>query len=172
MGRLRPGAAPLVLRPSERDTLAPAGVCLAFAVLGAFIIVADGSAWGWAALAFFGLGAIVLGATLLPGVSELRLDKEGFAVRSLFRTDRYRWSDVKDFRTVSIPPSGTVRVGFDCSSNARPAAAWLSGSLAGVEACLPDNYGLRPQELANMLTVWRANYIDMPSRLDYEGDIG
>jgi hypothetical protein len=164
MGRLRPGAAPLVLRPSARDTLAPAGVCLAFAVLGAVIIVANGSAWGWAALAFFGLGAIVLGASLLPGVSELRLDREGFAVRSLFRTGRYRWNDVKSFRPVTIPPSGTVRVGFDFSSNVRPAAAWLSGSLAGVEACLPDNYGLRPQELANVLAVWRASYTDMPTQ--------
>jgi hypothetical protein len=161
-----PGTAPLVLRTGERETLAPFGVCLAFAALGVLIIVVDGSAWGWAAVGFFGLGAIVLGATLLPGVSELRLDKEGFKVRSLFRTGRFRWSDVQNIRPVSIPPSRIVRVGFDFAPNARPAAAWLSASLAGVEGCLPENYGLRPEELANVLDAWRTSYTTSPITTD------
>jgi hypothetical protein len=74
------GTAPLVLRPSERQTLAPVGVCLAFVVLGAFMIVAEGSVWGRAAVEFSGLGAMVLGAPSC--LASLSCASTGMASRS------------------------------------------------------------------------------------------
>jgi hypothetical protein len=156
---------PQVLRPSKRRMLTWVGVCLAFVAAGAFLTTTGEFVWGVAAVGFFGLGAIVLGITLLPGASFLKLEREGFEVRSLYRSGSYRWSDVQEFRPVAIPPSGVMLAGFDFSPNARPAAAWLSSSVAGVEGCLPDTYGLSAEELAGVMEAWRTRHTESPSQL-------
>jgi hypothetical protein len=156
---------PQVLRPSKHRMLTWVGVCLAFVAAGAFLMTTGEFAWGVAAVGFFGLGAIVLAMTLLPGASFLKLEREGFEIRSLFRSGSYRWSDVQEFRPVAIPPSGLTLVGFNFSRDARPAAAWLSGSVAGVEGCLPDTYGLSAEELASVMEAWRTRHTESPSQL-------
>jgi hypothetical protein len=148
---IRTGGEPLVLRPSKGQQLKLVGLCLAFVAAGAFLMTAGELVWGAAGVGFFGLGAIVLGTMLLPGASHLRLERQGFEVRSLFRGAHYRWSDVREFRPVAMPPSGLTLVGFDFSPNVRPAAAWLSSSVAGAEGCLPDTYGLSPEDLASVM---------------------
>jgi hypothetical protein len=159
---------PLVLRPGKGRQLKLVGVCLAFVAAGAFLMTAGELAWGAAGVGFFGLGAIVLGTTLLPGASHLRLEREGFEIRSLFRAAHYRWSNVQNFRPVAIPPSGMTLVGFDFSPNARPAAAWLSSSVAGAEGCLPDTYGLSPEDLSSVMEAWRTRHTESPGRLEDE----
>jgi hypothetical protein len=153
---LQPGRAPVVLRPSKRKELALLAVSLGFAVLGAFA-AASGEAIGWAALVFFGLCAVVAVVTLLPGASYLRLEPEGFVMCSLYRADRLRrWDEVTGFHVYSTP--GGAQVGFDFSPGARPPGSGLARGLAGVDGGLPNTYGLKAEELAELLSLWRETY--------------
>lgn len=111
--KLGPRGAPLVLRPSKRTMVLFLGICAAFIAVGAAITMEakvrvggfdfSGPVLGWVVIALSGLGAVVLGATLLPGASYLRLSPEGLEMRSLFRSKRLRWSDVRGFRPIPIP---------------------------------------------------------------------
>lgn len=157
-GEFTPNLERCVLRPSRRRTAGLVALCLLFVALGSALIAAGNGLVGGIAVLFFGLGAAVLGTNLLPGAAELRLDREGLEVRSLFRSRRFRWSDVHGFRPVTIPPAHSAVVGFDFSPGARPAGASLASSLAGVEGALPNTYGLSAAELATLLEQWRVRY--------------
>jgi hypothetical protein len=150
---LRPGRKPVVLRPGKRKELVLLAVSLGFAVLGGFA-AASGEAIGWAALVFFGLCAAVAVVTLLPGAAYLRLEREGFVMCSLYRADRLRrWDEVTAFHVHSTP--GGAQVGFDFAPGAEPAGSGIARALAGVEGGLPSTYGLKAEELAELMNLWR-----------------
>jgi hypothetical protein len=154
---LRPDRAPVVLRPSKRKQLGLMALSVALAFSGA-LAGASGEAVGWAATAFFGLCAIVAGVTLLPGASYLRLEREGFVTCSLFRAGGLQqWDEVTGFRVYSTP-GGAGHVGFDFSPDAQPRGSQIARRLAGVGGAVPDTYGLRPEELAELLNLWRATH--------------
>lgn len=159
---LLPGREPVTLRPRRLKGLALIAVCVAFAVVGA-IVGADGKLVGWLVLAFFGLGAAVIAASLVSGSSYLRLDGDGFEVRALFRAGRFGWSEVANFRPFRTP--GGSFVGFDFAPGFEPRAAVISRDLAGVEGGLPDTYGLTPDQLAALLTTWQDWYAEGPAGL-------
>lgn len=92
------------------------------------LAAASGAAIGWATAGFFGLCAVVAGVTLLPRAAYLRLER------------------------------GAGHVGFDFSPEAEPAGAAIASKMAGVQGGLPDTYGLKPEELAELLTLWRRTY--------------
>ena len=160
---MRPERAPVTLRPSRLRWIL---VLLASLVLGAggVLMIADGRDIGWLVAGFFGLCAAVACVSMLPGASYLVLDEEGFTVGSLFRSARVVWPEVVEFYPWVVMATGmraVTHVAFELSpdrrnqATARVLSRLVSG---GVEAGLPDTYGLRAEELAELMNRWREHY--------------
>jgi hypothetical protein len=146
---------PIVLRPKRSQFLVLATICLAFVLIGAWGI-ARGEQAGWFCCGFFGLGIPVALISMLPNASSLELNSEGFTVRSLFRSGTTRWEDVSDFGVGRIGPNAMVMFNFvDTYRRAGP-IRWVNAALTGYEAALPDSYGLRADELADVMNGYRA----------------
>jgi hypothetical protein len=135
-------------------------------VAGGVFALPSASVEGVAAIAFFGLGALVAVVHLFPGSSYLELEQSGFTVCNLFRKTRYRWIDVAEFRPVfTDQPKPLVGLrlvpGFPMSTAFRKFATQLTG----VEGALPGTYGLSATELAALLDKVRAEQVRDPQTL-------
>lgn len=146
--------ASLRLRPSPWKHLALMVLSAGFVTMGGFL-VAQGQAFGWLCIAFFGLGVVVAIVTLLPGASYLELRQDGFECSSLYRKWFQRWSDVEEFFPQRIATSEMVCWNFAPGYVAQPRGRRVSAGLTGVEAALPDTYGLPASELAALMNRWR-----------------
>lgn len=144
----------LLLKPSRRNWIGMLVGCLAFTAIAANMAL-EGDAWGWFGVVIFGTCAVVAGIQFIPGSGHLRLRRDGFEFRSLWRTKSYRWADVANFQTAEFYRKRFVvwdwAPGFE-----KPRAASLHAKFAGVESGLPDSYGLKPNELATLMNEWRA----------------
>jgi hypothetical protein len=111
----------------------------------------------WMFLFFFGLCAAVFVAQLLPGASYLRLHGEGFDVCSLYRKwPTIRWESTSYFRVTRLPPVGHALVVFDAEGLGKETLQAINRGLTGAAAGLPDTYGMKPQELADLMNAWRS----------------
>jgi hypothetical protein len=154
---LHPARARVVLRPKKRKEALLVVLCLVLAFISA-LAGASGSFIGWLGFAFFALAAVVIAVNLVPGASYLRLEPSGFLVCSLFRADRlWGWDEVTGFRVYDLP-GGTRQVGFDFAPGAEPAGSRLASRLAGVQGALPNTYGLKAEELADLMNRWREEH--------------
>ncbi|MFQ3582670.1 MAG: STM3941 family protein [Chloracidobacterium sp.] len=143
---------PIILRPSRRRLTGLLAVSLLFVGLGIWLIPRN-PLIGIANIIFFGACAIIFLAQCHPRASALVLDKEGFTFSSLFRAQTVRWEDVLAFEVVVIGPNRLVGwVGTTTPTQYRRLAT-INQDLFGVTACLSDNFGLPPEELAVLLTV-------------------
>lgn len=117
---------------------------------------------GYASCALFGLIATISLLLLVPGSSFLQITPEGIAIRTLWRTQRYGWSDFECFGLAEIATvhQGVThrhrRIGFNFSEVSQHRTksrrfASLNERLSGFQAALPDNYGWDPPELAEHL---------------------
>lgn len=131
------------------------GGLMAVAALIGLVLGLGGSWEGWAIFAFAVLIAGFCGLLALPQFLWLKVGPDGFAFRSGFRTRRYRWSEVWDFR---IPPPRKAgrrwsqTVIFDFSPNG---PTTRSGKLRGWDEFLPDTFGHEPEDLAGKMQAWR-----------------
>jgi hypothetical protein len=111
--------------------------------------------FGWAAVIFFGIAAILLLVRLITK-NELSLSPEGFTVTNLGRTATTPWTHVESFGVMS--PGGRARiVGYNFVEGLGGVAGMrrAARSRMGYEALLPDTYGLKPEELARLMNDWR-----------------
>ena len=114
---------------------------------------------GWIGTFFFGLCAIVFIIQLLPNSSYLKLTKEGFEEKNLFKTKFTNWNEIDSFRVgyITTQYSRQKKIMFDYSNSYEKAKLMrkLSKSLAGNEGSLVDNYGMKVEELINLLNEWK-----------------
>jgi hypothetical protein len=127
--------------------------------VGVWLILA-GEWFGWLAAIFFGLCAIVLAATLLPNSSYLQIGPEGFAIRSLYRTQSFRWSDVGPFVVRRFKNGQMVMFDFSEEYSQQRRLRELSKALAGHDGGLVDSYGLSHDDLAALLNRYREAAIE------------
>jgi hypothetical protein len=140
----------LLLRPSMRKLTLYLLLCVALTGMDVFVIVTDGGIVGWFGLVFF--GSLVFAVQFMPSASYLSLTAEGFIVSALFRKwPLIRWEDVSEFRVASVPPTGTKMVVFDWHRSAKQRLRKINRALVGAGEGLPDTYGLKPGELAELL---------------------
>ena len=160
MGRF-PG--PVTLYPSRTKWLLIllAGVLL---TVGGILMIRDGKASGWFVAGFFGVVAVTSLVVMLPGANGLTLDREGFVAKSLFRAHRTRWVDAQGFATSVIPPSHQRLVVYDDLTQAPGALTRINVSITGRNAALADTYGLSADDLANLMTAWRARALGASAR--------
>lgn len=95
---------PLFEKPGDTNVIRPSLMyngSLAFgcAVMGVALLHAEAAKVEGATLMaiFLMLSAVVIMATHLPGSTGVWLDDDGFLVRDMYRSERYRWSDVGPF---------------------------------------------------------------------------
>lgn len=125
-------------------------ICLGFAIIG-YWLLQRGDEVGWLCLVFFGLGAIVISIQIVPGASWLALDDTGFTVCSLFRTHRYLWTDIKEFGIIRVHHNKMVAFNFVPGIDKSKIGRKVSHTLTSYEGALPDTYGLKAEELAEMM---------------------
>ena len=116
----------------------------------------DGERMGWFCGGFFALGIPIFLLQLHPRCSFLTVSDEGLEISSLFRRSTTRWKDIAEFgvytlRQHGLPVSKQVGInyvpGYEQLSKARAVAK----ALTGFEGALPDTYGYRAEELAQLL---------------------
>ena len=144
------GASIVTLRPRPWKWLGMLLGCLAFCVI-ALLMLRDGRVAGWFCLAVFGLGDVIAAVALLPGANYLHLDEEGFIFSSLFRAHRVRWDEVEGFGVVRVASSQMVGWLYREGRQPQGRGVRMSLAIAGCHAALPENYGLRAEELAQLL---------------------
>jgi hypothetical protein len=149
-----------VLRAGRLHWVAIAIVSLTFAVAGLYLVAQD-ERRGFAVAGFFGLTALLAVAMLVYGHANLRLTEDEFAVGRLWRDAAYRWADVSPFKVVSI--RGGRRVAFDLAGD-RGMLASLARKQFGASVILPDSYGMKAEELADLLNAWRMAAIEPAGR--------
>lgn len=129
------------------------------AAIGFWLYQRDQSATGLVLGGICSLIAVATAAQLLPGASELVLDSEGFSIKAMFRTQRYRWVDVTGFNVGKIGFNSMVTFNltdeFKARSEAEKAAAEFMKNINGHEAALPANYGMTPKDLSELMNRWR-----------------
>jgi hypothetical protein len=158
-------AGELVLQAERRPLIWPLVGSLAFVVIGAWM-VGTGSALGWVVIVFFGVGLVVFPLAMLPGSASLRIGRDGYVVRWMFRDRAESWEHIKIFvpsRLPSITPQW--RVGFlyhewyvPRGGRAGRGGLAASTSLSGLHGRLPNNFGLSAQELADLLNTRLTEY--------------
>ena len=130
-------------------------VALAFVSAGLWLRP-DHALSGYAAIAFFGLCAVVFAINLLPRSSYLQITSEGFEMCSMFRSRFIAWKDVGRFGVTRI---GTRKmVGWDPLQPVSKLGK-ANQTLCGYAFALPDTYGLKAEELAELLNSVRDRHI-------------
>lgn len=133
-------------------------LCSAFTAIGVWMVL-DGQKMGWFCGGFFALGIPIILIQLHPRASFLTVTDSGFEFSALLRRSCYRWSDVSEFGTYALRQNGlpigtfvgfNFYPGYQRSSKIRA----VSKAMAGFEGGLPDTYGFRAEELAQLLALY------------------
>jgi hypothetical protein len=80
---------------------------------------------------------------------------------TLVQDNTYRWTDIKEFNLIThrymgfIPIRRLVCFKFSENYGKRNAVARLAGAIAQFDRTLPDNYGMKPKDLAALLEFCR-----------------
>ncbi|WP_375455763.1 hypothetical protein [uncultured Methylobacterium sp.] len=151
------------LSPSPYRWLGVLATSLVFVSIGV-VVPSEGTGF-WIVnvlgVGFFGLGALVALAQLVPGVSGLTIDRDGFVMKSLGRRHATAWGDVVGaFRVVRAVPAQPM-IGYDLTpAKAQGRLARTNKAAYGLHAAIPDTYGRRIEELTALLNArldrWRS----------------
>ena len=116
-----------------------------------------------AGVLLFGAAVVMCIVQLVPRWSHLRIAPDGLVLRNLGRTQRWSWNDLENFTTYEIYHQyGSVKnVGFDrrdLTPERQSFFQTLTRGMTGVDGALPDTYGMRHEELADVLNAARDRY--------------
>lgn len=142
------------LYPSKTKSVLFLLLTLVFVVIGILMIL-DGAGMGWLVTIVFGLGTITFILNMLPQASYLKLDSEGFEMCSLFRKHRYSWEDVSYFGVGRISHNKMVMFDFSDRYQKARKARKISSMIAGAEGALHDNFGMKAEELADLMNAYK-----------------
>jgi hypothetical protein len=148
---------PTTLRPSRKKAAMLFLVSLLF-VVGGIWMVRDGQMMGYLCGGFFALGLPVFALQFHPKAAYLRLEPDSFTFCSLFRAHTVRWAIIREFAVICVGPNRMVAWNFTPDYPASGSARAISKSLSGYEAALPDTYGMKPQELVELMEGLRQSY--------------
>ncbi len=126
-------------------------------------MVRDGKLMGYFCGGFFALGLPVFALQFHPKAAYLHLAPDGFTFCSLFRAHTVRWTHVGEFAVICVGPNRMVAWNFTPDYPATGRARAISKSLSGYEAALPNTYGMKPHELADLLDSLRRRYAANPN---------
>jgi len=143
------------LKPSPWKHLALFATGAAFVAVA--VLIAPQHPWlAWCCGLLFGACALAALVALLPGSTGLRLEPGRMTVRSLYREWHLRREDVGVFYVRPVAGRWMVCWNYAPGYDEQRLGRRLSSAVAGVEAGLPDTYGMKAAELAELLNRWRA----------------
>jgi hypothetical protein len=148
----------VTLRPNRAKLGGFLAMSLVFVAIGAVMTTSGGTVRGvpayiagWAGVIFFGLGALVFVAMLLPGAAYLRLQPDGYTVCALFRANFYPWAAVHQFGVTRIGVRRMVGFTYEPDSEFKSRFTRINTNIAGYDNVLPDPYGLSVEALADLM---------------------
>lgn len=148
----------MTLTPNRSKFVILLLVSAAFVAVGMFLVAQGKPLIGWLNICFFGPGAAVAIVSLLPGSHHLRLTDEGFEVCSLYRRWSVRWGDVQAFSPALVSRREMVCWNYAADYTGQRLGRVVANNLTGVEAGLPDTYGMTAADLAALLNQWRERH--------------
>jgi hypothetical protein len=158
MSKMIDVSTPVVLRSRHEKALwFLLGALLLLMPVGAAMIW-EGKLFGWLILAF-GVMIVCRSAAQLfcPWLYYLRVSSDGFELHGLFRTRRYRWSDVEQFYVGNLGRLNVIRMRYAASFEPRSIWRFLEGALGEQhEGAIVDQYDLSREALAEYLNRWKA----------------
>ncbi len=159
----------LILRPRPWKWVGLLAISLLFVTGGWLMVRDDKGVAGWFVGVFFGLCAIVFMVQMIPGASRLVVTTMGLYVRHAFRQWSYAWPDIERFGVHEWTQwHGPFRqrhrqVGVvlrDAHGSHTGKLHMLTRAMSGFDGTLPDNYGYKHQELADLLNSYLKNHGD------------
>ncbi len=151
-----------VLRPKKSSAIWLLFGCGFFVAIGIWMAQEEG--WiGYLCAGFFGLGIMVAIVKLIPGSTYLRIAEDGLTFATLFRVKTIPWNVIEQFFVVTMQQTGvTVHklVGFNYVPDYDRAQALrrINFAMTQCEGALPDTYGKKAEELADLLNRYLAKY--------------
>lgn len=149
----------MTLKPSKLKWAVVLLLCLVFVAAGLFLIPPEeDQTMRWLTVGFFGIGVF---ASLpgLFGMGGLELDPDGFTILHWNRKDRRTWRECSEFSVIRM--KGGPFVGFSSETDSKHLAAGLARSLVGQTGMLPDRYGMKAADLAELMNRFRARALGM-----------
>jgi len=150
---------PATLRASRTQAAVWFLVCLLF-VLGGILMVREGEPIGYFCGGFFALGLPIFALQFHPKAAYLHLAPDGFTFCGLFRTHTVRWAHVREFGVINVWGNRMVAWNFTPDYPASGRARAISKLLCGYEAALPNTYGMKPQQLVELMESLRQRYVE------------
>jgi len=150
----------------ETKTLYPSRiksvVLLSISVLltyNGIMMINEGRPIGWPITILFLLGFVLFLMNLLPQASYLRLSKDGFEIKALFRSSFTKWTDVAGFSARRLGFNKMVVFDYTEEYKELKGARKFAKSLTSAEAALPDTYGLGIKGLMELMNEWRLRVV-------------
>lgn len=138
---------PLILRPGKLKNTILILISIAFICMG--IALMEKNLWAAILIIFlFGISLIVFSINLIPNTSYLKVDKQGFEMKTLFRTTFIPWQAVSNFTTKQIFLNKLVMFDID--------EKFLETSkMKSKQGAFPDTYGMSAKKLATLLNDYK-----------------
>ncbi|MBN1943321.1 MAG: hypothetical protein JW849_08515 [Phycisphaerae bacterium] len=132
-----------ILRPQKTYTWILILFALLFVAFGLWSIREFHTVSAWPLTVACILLVMILLLWLLPSSSYLQFDEDALTIRHLFKSSHYHWDDIQKF-WADRRITGQLGVYY-----------MLNGNRVMQVHYLPDNYGMKPRELAVLLNQWR-----------------
>ena len=147
----------ILLQTPKRKTIFRVVASIGFTAIG-FWMIKEGNILGWPIALLSGAAILLFEIQLIQGSDYLRIDREGIHIGTIRSADTtYRWGDISDFSVVSFYGNTMVALKFSNSYKKEKVARLINSNLLGYDGVIPSTYGLKPEELAVLLTDYKQN---------------
>lgn len=126
-------------------------------VFGSYLMLEDEPIMGGLGLLLFGLAPLAGFAQLIPNAYYLKLDEEGFEVKSLYRISFTKWSEIKNLKEGSIRGNKMIFFDYTAKHKKWKAGKKLAKFLSGKEGALISNYTIKTSELLELMKEYKRN---------------
>ncbi|WP_447922178.1 hypothetical protein [Achromobacter aegrifaciens] len=114
----------------------------------------------WPGAMFFLFGAVMLLVRAAKNDTALRLGRDGFETRQVWKNKTVRWQDTSEFTVVSVSRAATKLIVFDDAAVDGKGTAGLNRHIIGRNSSLGETYGLSHEALAELLNAWRVRALE------------
>lgn len=148
----------LLPNPDSEIVLRPPKKRLILLIITAFIFVAggiwmlmDNEPMGWLVAGFFGLCLITFVVQCLPNSTYIRLSREGFETKTLYKTVKLKWEETRDFAPIYVGRNHLVGFNFTDEYKGTAKLRGVNKNFYGYESCTPIMYEMKAHDLASLM---------------------